>query len=166
MTIEQLYCLAAEHNIEIDDFPMKELRALSVAGGWIAIDRRKFNSDTEYKCTLAHEIGHCETGSFYNLYTSVSIKELNEHQANRYAAELLVPFQQLLHAMHVRGIAISRTLARMFDVTLEFINMVLDLYEQELASPAYRRPAWTILALTACVGRQNENAPSNNYGRL
>ena len=139
MTIEQLYEIAESRGIEIDDFPMRELRAVSISDGWIAVDRDKFTSDTEYKCVLAHEIGHCETRSFYTLHTNVTIKEINERQANRYAAELLVPFSKLCHAMHERGILLAKTLAMMFDVTVEFINMVLDLYEQELASPAYRR---------------------------
>ena len=138
MTIEQLYALAADRNIEIDDFPLKKLRAVSISEGWIAIDRRKFTSDTEYKCALAHEIGHCVTDSFYNLHTSVPVKELIERQANRFAAELLVPFAELRRAFN-RGILFNRILARMFDVTLEFINMVLELFEYELLSAARAR---------------------------
>ena len=166
MTIEQLYDIAADRNIEIDDFPLKKLRAVSISEGWIAIDRRKFASDTDYKCALAHEIGHCVTDSFYNLHTSVPVKELIERQANRYAAELLVPFSKLVHAVHCLGIMVSRTLAQMFDVTLEFIKMVLDLYEQELASPAYRRPVWITTARATYVGHQDEKEPWKNYGRL
>lgn len=166
MTIEQLYEIADNRGIEVYDFPMLELRAISLCGGHIAIDRSKFNSDTDYKCTLAHEIGHCATGSFYNLHTSVPVKELIERQANRFAAELLVPFSKLVHAVHCLGIIVSRTLAQMFDVTLEFIQMVLDLYEQELASPAYRRPVWITTARAAYVGQQDEKEPWKNYGRL
>ena len=142
MTIEQLYEIADSRNIIIKDFPMQKLRAVALSGGWIAIDRRKCASDTEYKCVLAHEIGHCATDSFYTVHTSVPVKELNERQANRFAAELLVPFSKLLHAIHERGMSIVRTLAIAFDVTIEFMQMVLDLYEQELASPSYRRIAW------------------------
>ena len=166
MTIEQIYEIADNRGIAIYAFPMLELRAISLRGGHIAIDRSKFNSDTDYKCTLAHEIGHCATGSFYDLHTSVPVKELIERQANRFAAELLVPFFKLVHAIHCLGIVVSRTLARMFDVTLEFIEMVLELYEQELASPAYRRPAW-ITPVRMDYGRgQDENMPGNIYGRL
>ena len=148
MTIEQLYTIAADRNIEIDDFPMNKLRAVAISEGWIAIDSRKFNSETEYKCTLAHEIGHCETGSFYNLHTSVSVKELNEQQANRFAAELLVPFTELRKAFN-RGILFNRILARMFDVTLEFINMVLELFEYELLSAARARQTAHAMTATA-----------------
>lgn len=142
MTIDKLLNIAVQKGIKIFDTPMQELRAVALSGGWIAIDRRKCASDTEYKCVLAHEIGHCETDSFYTVHTSVPVKELNERQANRFAADLLVPFSKLLHAIHERGMSIVRTLAIAFDVTIEFMQMVLDLYEQELASPSYRRITW------------------------
>lgn len=147
MTLEQVYGVAAERGIEIDIVQMKALRAVAFPDGWIAIDRQKFANDIEYKCVLAHEIGHCETNSFYNIHTSVPVKEINERQANRFAAELLVPFSRLRHAIHELGILIPRILAKMFDVTLDFIAMVLDLYEQELAAPSCRRCSW---APTTC----------------
>ena len=131
MTIEQLLEIADNRGIRIYDFKMRELRAMSLSGGYIAMDKRKFKSDTEYKCILAHEIGHCQTGSFYNIHTHVSEKELRERQANRFAAEMLVPLAELRKAM-TRGISFNRILARMFDVTLEFINMVLELFEHEV----------------------------------
>ena len=131
MTLEQLYEIAQSKGIEIDNVEMKALRAVAFPEGWIAIDRGKFKSDTEYKCILAHEIGHCQTGSFYNIHTHVREKELRERQANRSAAEMLVPLGELRKAM-TRGISFNRILARMFDVTLEFINMVLELFEYEV----------------------------------
>ena len=140
MTLDQLYESAADCGIEIDDVPMRELRAVSFPQGWIAIDRRKFSSDTDYKCALAHEIGHCETGSFYNIHSSTHEKELAERQASRFAAELLVPLPKLKHAIINLGVAVNRTLALMFDVTLDFINLVLELFEQELLAAARTRP--------------------------
>ena len=141
MTIEELLEIADNKGVKIYDFPMRELRAVALVGGAIAIDKSKLSGDTEYKCVVAHELGHQVTGSFYNIHTSVPVLELNERQANRYAAELLVPFSKLRHAIHERHICVNRTLAKLFGVTLAFLEMVLDLYEQELASPANRRIA-------------------------
>lgn len=118
---------------------MRELRAVALANGTIAIDCSRMTGDAEYKCALCHELGHCMTGSFYNVDSTEHEKELAEHRANRFAAELLVPLSKLRHIMHNRGILISRTLAMIFEVTTEFIEMVLFLFEQELASPTYRR---------------------------
>ena len=144
MTLDQLYETAANLGIEIDNVQMRELRAMSFPEGWIAIDRRKYRSEAEYKCELAHEIGHCKTGAFYNLKTTTRKKELCERHANRFAAELLVPLSELRKAMH-RGVLFNRILASMFDVTLEFINMVLELFEQELLAAARTRmPQYTL----------------------
>ena len=139
MTLGQLYAIAASRGIEIDDVPMRGLRAVSFPEGWIAIDRRKFKNDTEYKCELAHKIGHIETGSFYNINSSVRERRLNERHANRYAAELLLPLSELRKAVH-RGMLFNLILAHLFEVTLDFINMVLDLYKQELFAAARTRP--------------------------
>jgi len=110
---------------------------------WIAIDRRKFANDTEYKCALAHEIGHCETGSFYRVGAHEHDRDLNEHHANRYAAELLLPLSDLLHAMHT-GTLFEHILARTHDVTREFAAMVLELYDNELCTAARTWSAATI----------------------
>ena len=135
MTIEQLHKFAANRGLEVYDFPMRDLHAVSLRGGHIAIDRRKCSSDTEYKCLLAHEIGHCLTNSFYRYGDHAHTIELNERHANRYAAELLLPLSELLRVMH-RGILFAHVLARMYDVTREFAEMVLELYEHELCSAA------------------------------
>lgn len=135
MTLAQLYAVAAERGIEIDHFPLRVLRAVSFPEGWIAIDRQKFASDVELKCALAHEIGHCVTGSFYGVDASVRVKALCERLANRFAAELLVPLSQLKNLLH-RGILLNRLLTQIFDVTLAFIDMALELYEQELLAAA------------------------------
>lgn len=138
MTLAQVYAIAATRGIEIDDHPMRLLRAVSFPQGWIAIDLRKFSSDTDVKCVLAHEIGHIVTGRFYNIHTTKSVRALHERHANRFAAELLVPLRELLKVFH-QGFSFNRLLARMFDVTLEFIDMVLELFEQELLSAARMR---------------------------
>ena len=135
MTVAQLYAVAADRGIEIDDFPLRELQAISFPEGWIAIDRRKFSNEAEFKCALAHEIGHCATGSFYKIDSPARDKAMSERFANRFAAELLVPLAELKKLMH-RGILFNRILIQIFDVTLAFIDMVLDLFEQELFAAA------------------------------
>lgn len=139
MTIEQLYQIANDRGIQIYDFPMSELRAVSLCGGHIAIDRRKIESDAEYKCVLAHEIGHCETNTFYTFDAPMKDKDLCEYHANRFAAQLLVPLSELRKAMH-KGILFANILARMFNVTVEFAELALELFEPELISAVRTRP--------------------------
>ena len=131
MTLDQLYARAAQDGIEIDDVRMRELRAVSFPEGWIAIDSTKYESLTAFKCDLAHEIGHCETGSFYNIYSPYDLKEKCERKANRRAVEILMPINDVRRALH-RGIVQPWALAEHFDVTQQFAEMALDIYADEL----------------------------------
>lgn len=135
MTIEQLYQIASERGVKIYDAPMRGLAAVSFPQGWIAIDRRQFPTDAEYKCALAHELAHILTGSFYKLNSRERVRDLNEYYANRCAAEMLVPLAELRRAMH-RGILYGHILARMFDVTRDFMDMALEIHESELSAAA------------------------------
>ena len=131
MTLDQLYAVAEQDGIEIDDVHMRELKAVSFPEGWIAIDSRKYDTLTEFKCDLAHEIGHCETGSFYNIYSPYDLKEKCERKANRRAAEILMPVNDVRRALR-RGITQVWALAEYFDVTQDFAAMALDMYADDL----------------------------------
>ena len=127
MTLYQLYERAWGEGIEIDEVPMRELRAVSFREGWIAIDSSKFESMVEFKCELAHEIGHCETDSFYNIHSPYCLKSKCEHQANKRAASILMPYKEIVHALHL-GYVTVWALADYFDVTPDFTEMVLNIY--------------------------------------
>ena len=73
MTLGELYIYTDDREIEVDDFPMRELVSASFPENWIAIDTRKIETRAEEKVTLAHELGHCETGGFYNIHRETLI---------------------------------------------------------------------------------------------
>lgn len=127
MTLDQLYERAWNEGIEIDEVPMRELRAVSFPEGWIAIDSSKFESMVELKCELAHEIGHVETGSFYNIYSPYCLKSQCEFRANKRAASILMPYDEVVQALR-QGYGTVWALADYFDVTEEFAEMALGIY--------------------------------------
>lgn len=131
MTLDQLYKRAYMEGLEIDNVHMRELRAIAFPEGWIAIDYRKFDSETELKCILAHEIGHCETGSFYNVYSPYCLKAQCEHQANKRAAMILMPYRDVVEAIRM-GYATIEELADYFEVTIEFAKMSMSIYEDRI----------------------------------
>jgi len=131
MTINQLYERALNQGIEIDNVKMRELRAISFPEGWIAIDMRKFDSKRELKCILAHEIGHCETGSFYNIYSPFDLKAKCEYKANKRAVEILMPIDEVREAMH-NGYRSAWALAELFEVTQTFAHMAMTFYAEKL----------------------------------
>lgn len=95
MTLLELYDLAEKENIEVDNFPMREATAVSFPKGWIAINKNKKMTVAEEKFHLAHELGHCMTGSFYNIYSQYDVKSRHENRANRWAMEKLIPVEKL-----------------------------------------------------------------------
>lgn len=127
MTLDQLYERAAAQGIEIDEIHMRELSAISFPEGWIAIDPRKFCTRAEFKCALAHEIAHIETGSFYNVWSPYDLMEKCEHKANRHMIHMLVPLDELLAAIH-SGCCTRWALAGYFDVTEEVAQLAIDMY--------------------------------------
>lgn len=132
MTLDQLYERASRQGIEIDEVKMRELKAVSFPEGWIAIDRRKIETLTELKCILAHEIGHIETGAFYNIWSPFDLMEKCEHKANRRAAEILMPYHEVIAAFRA-GYRTAWALAAYFDVTEDFARMAVGQYEKGVA---------------------------------
>lgn len=127
MNLHQLYKRASRQGIEIDEIRMRELEAVSFPEGWIAIDPTRFATSTAFKCALAHEIAHCETGSFYNIYSPYDLKSKCEYKANKRAAEMLMPFREVLDALRA-GYRTIWALAGYFDVTEEFAEIAMGFY--------------------------------------
>ena len=66
--LEELYRLAEAHHIPVYCFPLPRCQALSVMDAegdcQIGIDPMQLESEADEAVKLAHELGHCETGSF------------------------------------------------------------------------------------------------------
>lgn len=86
----------------------------------------KLESSEEEKVKLAHELGHCETGSFYNRYSPYDIRGKHEQTANRWAVKKLVPKSELVRLLK-KGFA-RWELAESFEVTEDFINLAIRMY--------------------------------------
>ncbi len=68
MNLYELYEIADENAINVDYFPMRQAVSISIPDS-IAIDIDKIETCREEKAVLAHELGHCMTGSFYTIST-------------------------------------------------------------------------------------------------
>lgn len=140
MTLDELCVRASGEGIEIDDVRMMELREACFPEGWIAMDGAKYATRTEYKCDLAHAIGHCETGAFYNVYSPYDLKEKCERKANIRAAQILMPLPEVREVLQ-RGMTDLWALAEHFDVTPDFAEMALGIYADDLQRRPHRHAA-------------------------
>ncbi len=97
--VEGMYALAEEQGYDIDDFPLNHAESLSAClpNGHctIALDRAQLKGQSDELIKLAHELGHCETMSFYNQKSSADIRGRHEERANRWMYRKLVPREEL-----------------------------------------------------------------------
>lgn len=99
------------------------------AGGvcYIGMDPFQIETDAEERVHLAHELGHCETGSFYNVYSPLDIREKQEQKADRWAVARLVPAEEFERVLECGTVEIWE-LAEYFNVTEDFILKAAEIY--------------------------------------
>lgn len=118
-----LYAYAERRNIDVDWIPMRRATSLSVPlgdGYAIALDPWKLGTIAQETVCLAHELGHCETGSFYNQYAALDVRQRHENRADKWAIRRLVPEDDLDAAM-ADGCDTIPALADRFGVTEPFM---------------------------------------------
>ena len=133
MKLNELYNFAERKNIPVISFdmPMSESMSVLCSGDcYIGIDPMKLRSETEEKEKLAHELGHCVTGAFYNRYAACDIREKHERRANIWSIKKLIPKDELLKALDDCFCTNRFELAEHFGVSEDFMQMALDYYLQ------------------------------------
>lgn len=130
MQTNELYQIAEKAQIQIDFFPLAHVKSISATDGqqsYIAIDPLEIRTVAEWNTHFAHELGHCVTGSFYNLYAPLDQREKHETTANKWAVHNLIP-QPLLEQAFQNGYTQIWELAEQFDVTEDLVRKALFYY--------------------------------------
>lgn len=131
IALSKLYQIAEEENIEVDCFDLEKRDALSMMDDdgncYIAINPYKLRSTQEEKEKLAHELGHCITGSFYNVHATVEYRQRHENRADKWAVKQLIPADELDAAV-ANGCSEIWELAEHFGVTEQFMRNAVCYY--------------------------------------
>lgn len=131
MELLELYQLADAEHIPVYSFDLPQTHSLSLMNNdgscAVAIDPFGLNSTKDEKIRLAHELGHCVTGSFYNRYSDFDIKARSEYKADKWAIKKLIPKDELQAAFE-QGYTEPWDLAEYFNVTEEFIIKAVNYY--------------------------------------
>lgn len=125
-----LYAYAEDRGIDIDWIPMQRATSLSVPledSYAIALDPWKMETVAQEAVCLAHELGHCETGSFYNQYAKLDVRQRHENRADKWAICHLVPEGELGAAL-TGGCDTLPALADHFGVTVPFMRKAVCWY--------------------------------------
>ena len=129
--ISDLYGTAQFHNIPVDHFTLGKREALSLMDTdgccYIALDPAKVRDESDKRCKLAHELGHCLTGAFYNIYATADNRQRHENRADKWAVEYLIPERELDEAI-AAGYNEWWQLAEYFGVSEDMIRKALCWY--------------------------------------
>lgn len=131
MEIQALYDLAQQNNIRVRNFPLPEFGSLSIQTEsdicYIGIDEAVQDGSAQERVHMAHELGHCITGSFYNRYSDFDCRQKHENRADKWAARKLIPVDELDAAI-AEGCTEIWELAERFGVTEEFARKAVCYY--------------------------------------
>jgi len=120
-----LYSYAETRGIDVVWYPLPIHPSLSVqlpdGSCSVAVDPWRMETLADETVCLAHELGHCETGSFYNPYTKFDVVRRHEHRADKWAIKHLISSDALDQAV-ADGCTEMWQLAERFGVTCEFMK--------------------------------------------
>ena len=131
MDIIDLYNFAKQQNIEVLQYPMRENGSMSIMNDngscYIGMDQSVQDGSIQEKVHLAHEIGHCATGSFYSIHTAVDSRQRHENKADKWAVKHLISVEDLDTAV-ANGCTEIWELAEHFGVTEQFMQKAVCYY--------------------------------------
>lgn len=136
--LEELEQRAYETDIVLlNRYISKEAKALSIKEEplqVIILDKEKFTSDAEETCTLAEEIAHFETDSFYHFQEDYNnpVNKQNiakaEERAKRHAIRDVLPCEDIQRALD-KGYTEQYELADFLGVTIDFLCKAFEIYQ-------------------------------------
>ena len=131
MQIQHLYDLAKQQNIEVVPYSMPQNESMSVmledGRCFVGMDVSVQDGGVQERVHLSHELGHCVTGSFYNIYAAIDDRQRHENRANKWAIQTLIPMDALDDAI-AEGCTEIWELAERFQVTEEFVRKAVCFY--------------------------------------
>lgn len=141
MEISALYDIAAQQNIDVIPYPLWENGSMSIMTDqgqcFIGIDPRIQDGTAQEMVHMAHELGHCVTGSFYNRYAAIDHRLRHENKADKWAIQRVIPMESLDEAV-AQGCTELWELAEWFHVTEDFMKKAVCYYVHgNLASELY-----------------------------
>ena len=119
-----LHRIADEAGIRVEycRIPLNESLSVEDADGdFVLMDYGLINTGAAERTHLAHEIGHCVQGAFYNPYATLDVREKHEKRADKWAIEALIPADDLEQAI-ADGYTEIWSLAEHFNVTEDFMK--------------------------------------------
>ena len=130
MINSDLYEFAHNNAIVVLPFSSNEFESLSMQDNeyncYIGMDYKRFETSKEERVHLAHELGHCATGAFYNARSPLYVRGKAEYQADKWAIKKIIPKDDFMRLLKCGMPAYE--LAEQFNVTEDYIHKAFRLY--------------------------------------
>lgn len=127
-----LYHIAEEKHISVLPFSLPKNGSLCVQDEngdcTIGIDEAILETEQEKKVHLAHELGHCIRGAFYNRWAPCDLRQRHENRADKWAIQAVVSREELENARK-SGYREIHELAEYFSLTEAFMRKVVCWYD-------------------------------------
>ena len=130
VNLSQLYNIASDNNIEVDNFDTKAVDSFSMPH-IIVLNKKGLKRTLDKKMHMAHELGHCLTWSFYHSTSKYDTRSRMECRADRWVIHNLIPFFEFYAALQ-SGLSENWQLAEYFEVTEDYIIKAKTMYEQKI----------------------------------
>lgn len=132
MELSDLTRIAEQHHHDITSLSLAESSAFTVEDsiGHCHIALSDKLTGAAEVVALAHELGHCEYGGFYNYHSPYELRSRTEHRADRWAILRMIPLPELQE--EIRDNDNLWDLADHFNVTPEFMQKALRFYIDQL----------------------------------
>ena len=131
METVELYQEARDSDIPIIvlDIPKTGSMCIQAESGrcYIGMDYGILPNEADRRVHLAHELGHCKTGAFYNRWAACDVRQKHENRANKWAIEKIIPENALDEAV-ADGCTDIWSLADRFNVTEDFMKRAVCWY--------------------------------------
>ena len=141
MNASNLYKDARDADIPVLILDIPKTGSMCMRSGsgrcYIALDYGVFPEKRVLRVHLAHELGHCLTGSFYNHFAVCDVRQKHENRADKWAIKKLIPKDELDKAV-ADGHTELWDLADNFGLTEEFMRKTVCWYtHRNLATDLY-----------------------------
>lgn len=138
---QYLYRFADKAGVPVIPYPLPDTGSLSYQDAafrcYIGIDPSLLEQESCHKVHLAHELGHCMTGSFYNIHAARDLRQRHENRADKWAIHKLISARELDRAVAM-GYTDLWALAEYFGVSEDFMRKTVCWYTHgNLAAELY-----------------------------
>lgn len=128
MTNNGAYNKLAELGVKVGAVSFESTLALSGPEGYLAINYDMLENEAQELEVLLHEIGHFETGTFYQMDTPFADRAKQESKANRFVFEKYYPPEKLAALMDA-GHQEPWQLAEELGLPERFVGEMLQFYQ-------------------------------------